>query len=171
MSQPSAASRPTVEKTKQATVLSRGLFRETARMKHGAKQSERHEMSAESITRTGCPESTPIAECCFDATTTNDMTANGGARRCIARPWRQRMWRPKAGRSETRQTQLRLDTPTMRRRTAAQTMPTCHARRIRPFAGCVLTHQRTVDRRQIRMYKLRRYIHKQTHHIANRRSE
>jgi len=43
-------------------------------MKHGAKQSKRHDMSTESITRTGCPESTPIAECCLDATTTTDLT-------------------------------------------------------------------------------------------------
>jgi hypothetical protein len=116
-------------------VLSGGLFRETARMKHGVKQSKRHEMSTESITRTGCPESTPITECCVDATTTNYMTANGGARSGIARQWRKRIWRPKAGRSETRQTQLRLDTPTTRRRRAARTMSRCHARTTASFVG------------------------------------
>ena len=135
MSQPSAASRPTVEKTKHATVSSRGLFRETARMKHGAKQSKRHEMSTASIARTGCPESTPIAECCVDATTTNYMTANGGARRDIAGQQLRRIQRPKAGRSETRQTPKRLDTPTARRTRAARTMSRCHAPTTAPSVG------------------------------------
>lgn len=154
-------------------MLSGGLFRETARMKHGAKESKRHEISTASITRTGCPESTPIAECCVDATTTNDMTANGGARRGIARQWRTRMWRPKAGRSEMRQTQLRLDTPTARRRRTARTMARCHARTTASFVGWASPTRFTTKQRrgQIRMYKLRRYIQRQTHHIANRRSE
>jgi hypothetical protein len=55
-------------------------------LKHGVKQSKRHEMSAESVTRTGCPESTPIDECCLDATLPNYMAANAGARRGIAMP-------------------------------------------------------------------------------------
>jgi hypothetical protein len=50
------------------------MFRETASLKHGVKQSKRHDVPAESIARTGCPKSTPIAECCLDATSTNDLT-------------------------------------------------------------------------------------------------
>lgn len=177
MSQPSAASRPTVEKTKHATVSSRGLFRETARMKHGAKQSKRHEMSTASIARTGCPESTPIAECCVDATTTQDLSCK----------------RRRAARHRQSFTEAILTTESGSVGNAADAVETRHANHAAqnggadyvevsrandsevcrvgsaaPPPGFTTNQQRW---RQIRMYKLRRYIHKQTHHIANRRSE
>jgi hypothetical protein len=65
-------------------VHSHDLFRETASLKRSVKKLKRREMSVESIPRTGCPESTPNNRCCVEATTTNYMTANGGARRGIA---------------------------------------------------------------------------------------
>lgn len=145
-------------------------------MKHGAKQSKRHEISTESITRTGCPESTPIAECCVDATTTQDLSCK----------------RRRAARHRQSFTEAILTTESGTVGNAADAVETRHSNHAAQNGGAdyvevsrandgvvcrvgtaaPFTRFTTKQQwRQIRMYKLRRYIHKQTHHIANRRSE